>query len=168
MNEKELAEIEAQYSEEVDISALVAEVRRLNGIIEQSEVFRDIDRSLSSENIDLEAENERLTNLVEALAFVTEDETGMLSDAELTAEKLEEILHTLKGQRDYAAETAEMHAKEVERLRKLINRSVETKEAIFKHTAFCENCEKEKWCEIGDSLRQDHISARMELEGGAQ
>lgn len=111
---------------------------------------------------------DRMQTFIDSLAFVVEDETGMLSDAMLTPEKLGEILRRLKDQREYAAETAAIYEKEVERLRKLINRFVETKEAIFKHTAFCRNCEKQKWCEIGDKLLQDHINARIELEGGEQ
>lgn len=71
----------------------------------------------------LVAEVERLNGLVEALAIAVEDETGMLSDAPLTAEKMEEILHTLKYRYenaneflgDYVKETMLLNS-EVERL----------------------------------------------------
>ena len=77
-----------------------------NERLKASEEYQDIDRSMAAE--------------LEQYAFVVEDETGLLSDTMLTPEKLSEILHTLKAQRDYAAETASMNAKEAERLCKVI------------------------------------------------
>ena len=99
----------------------------------------------------LVAEVRRLNNLVEAFEFLTEDETGMLSDAPLTPEKLEEILRLLKDQRDYAAETAEMHAKEVERLR------VELFESNKRHLENYENNERLK---IALENEQDQFAKR--------
>ncbi len=141
MNEKELAEIEARaeaatpgpwdigheapplYAGNNCITAKLGE--RVAIIFEANHNF-ELDNSANfiaharQDVPALVAEVRRLTNLLEALEFLTEDETGMLSDAPLTPDKLVEILRLLKDQRDYAAETAEMHAKEVERLNKLV------------------------------------------------
>jgi len=126
MNEKELAEIKENYSgwsrtpEERTVNALLAEVERLS---KENAQLR-IDKALLMRGFSPTAlaENERLNNLVEALAFVVEDETGMLSDAPFTAEKLEDILHTMKHRGEYANEMLGDYVKTNERLRAALDK----------------------------------------------
>lgn len=87
---------------------------------EESEANEEFVKHARQDVPALLAEVERLNETIEKLAFVVEDETGMLSDAPLTPEKLEDILHTLKGQRDYAAESFAMLETENARLNKLV------------------------------------------------
>ena len=199
MNEKELAEIEARAEAATlgpwDIgheapplyagnSCITAKLGERMAIIFEANHNFDLDNSavfIAHARQDVPAlcaEVRRLTNLVEALAIVIEDETGMLSDAPLTVEKLEVILHTLKGQRDYAAESVALIEKEagkqeVENIR--LRAALELAEPFLREEITnpdnynCAYCDDEDGNHHGDCRQLvAYLACKNALKGGAQ